>query len=160
LFSNAGGRANMLTVTANTPPGTPCESASPLADSAPAVGGTGTVTWTFPTLPTSGGGMVLMTVRVDANLASGTMIVFTGYQMECPAPPGIMPELAPDIATTVQTDLTLEIAKLDDPDGVAPGAPLTYELIIANRGGTATQNIVVREVFDPTLIEIGRASGG
>jgi uncharacterized repeat protein (TIGR01451 family) len=154
LFSNAGGRANMLTVTANTPPGTTFESASPLADSAPAVGGTGTVTWTFPTLPTSGGGMVLMTVRVDANLASGTMIVFTGYQIECADPPGIMPEIGPDIATTVQTDLTLEIAKLDDPDGVAPGAPLTYELIIANRGGTAIQNIVVRELFDPNLIVV------
>jgi uncharacterized repeat protein (TIGR01451 family) len=69
-------------------------------------------------------------------------------------PPGIMPEIGPDIATTVQTDLTLEIEKVDHPDGVGPGELLTYELIIANRGAVAIHNLVVRELFDPNLIVV------
>jgi uncharacterized repeat protein (TIGR01451 family) len=98
--------------------------------------------------------MVVMTVRVDATLANGTFIVLSGYQVECMDPPGIMPEIGPDISTSVQTDLSLEMAKLDDPDGVEPGAPLAYELIVANRGATAVQNVVVRELFDPNLIVV------
>jgi uncharacterized repeat protein (TIGR01451 family) len=63
----------------------------------------------------------------------------------------ITPSLGQDVVVTVQTDLSLEIEKVDDPDGVHPGEPLTYEVTVANRGFMAMNNVVVRELFDPNL---------
>jgi uncharacterized repeat protein (TIGR01451 family) len=151
LFGNAGGPAIGVTVTATIPAGTTFQSASPAAASAPGVGGTGTVTWNFAELPLSGGGMVTMTVLVDPGLADGTVITLTGYQIATAMPPGIMPELGPDLTTTVETDLTLEIKKVDEPDGVQPGDQLTYEITVSNRGGVALHDLLVRELFDPEL---------
>jgi uncharacterized repeat protein (TIGR01451 family) len=151
LFTNAGGLATDITITADTPPGTTFESASSDPTSDPGVGGTGTVTWNLAELPQSGGGMVTMTVRVDAGLANDTVIVLSGYQVICAIPPMITPGFGQDVTVTVQTDLSLEIEKVDDPDGVAPGAPLTYEVIVANRSTVAMKDVVVRELFDPNL---------
>ena len=151
LFTNAGGLASDITVTATTPPGTTFESASPDADSDPGSGGTGAVSWDVSDLGLSGGGMVSMTVRVDAGLLNDTVIVLSGYQIAAAIPPLTPPEVGPDLTTTVQTNLSLEIEKVGDPNGVRPGELLSYELIVANRGTTALHNIVVRELFDPNL---------
>src|SRR5207253_1624286 len=67
-FTNAGGHADGITVTADVPAGTTFEDASSEPDSEPAVGGTGTVTWSLDELPMSGGGIVTMTVRVVSSL--------------------------------------------------------------------------------------------
>jgi len=133
------------------PDGTTFQSASPAAASAPGVGGTGIVTWTFPTLPESGGGMTTMTVLVDPGLVAGTTVVLTGYRIETAIPPNIPPVVGADVTTTIATDLTLEIEKVDEPDGVPPGSPITYEITVANRSGVAIKDVVVRELFDPNL---------
>jgi uncharacterized repeat protein (TIGR01451 family) len=150
-FTNAGGMATGITVTADTPPGTTFEAASSDPDTEPSIGGTGTVSWSFDELPMSGGGMVTMTVRVDTSLPNDSVIVLSGYQVKTLIPPMIPPVTGQDVAVTVQTDLSLEIEKVDDPDGVAPGSPLTYEVIVANRSTVAMNNVVVRELFDPNL---------
>ncbi len=95
--------------------------------------------------------MVTMTVRVNAAAVPDTVIVMTGYQVATAIPPNIDPVVGADITTTVETNLTLEIEKIDDPDGVGPGEPLNYEITVANRGNFALQNVLVRELFDPNL---------
>ena len=47
--------------------------------------------------------------------------MLTGYQVENADPADDHPESSvSDVAVTVQTDLSLEIEKVDEPDGVAP----------------------------------------
>jgi uncharacterized repeat protein (TIGR01451 family) len=149
LFGNAGGLATGVTVTATTPVGTTFQSASPAPTSAPSVGGTGATTWSFTEVPHSGGGMVTITVQVGPGLPNDAVIVLTGYQVAAATPPMVDP--GPDVTTTVQTDLSLEIEKVDAPDGVEPGNLLTYEITVANSGDMALHGVVVRELFDPNL---------
>jgi uncharacterized repeat protein (TIGR01451 family) len=119
LFTNAGGHAAVITITADTPPGTTFEEASSDPDYRARVGGTGTVTWTFDELPMSGGGMVTMTVRRRQSAERhGDRAQRLSGRVHGPADDSA--GVGPDVTTTVQTDLSLEIEKVDDPDGVHP----------------------------------------
>ena len=150
-FANAGGRAMDITVTATTPPGTTFDSASGSPTSDPGVGGSGTVTWSYPELPMGGSSIVTMTVRVDAGLANGTPITITGYQVECSMPPGILPELGVDLTVTVQSIRPIIVTKKDYPDPVLTDDLLYYTATVTNLGPQSLTNVLLQEVYDPNL---------
>jgi uncharacterized repeat protein (TIGR01451 family) len=154
-FSNAGGLAPGVTVTADTPVGTTFDSAFPAPLSAPGFGATGTVTWSSPDLPKAGSGVVVLRVRVDAGLLDGTYVVNTGYAVASTAL--LTPTIGPDIAATVESDRPLELAKSAQPAPAVAGGTLTYSLVVANRGRKALDNVVLRELFDPDLTVISAA---
>lgn len=153
-YSNAGGAAVGVTITATTPAGTTFDSAFPAPTSDPGTGGTGTVTWTVPDVPRSGSGVVSLRLRIDAGLPNGTLVVFSGYNIDSASS---LPVTGPDLAVTVQTDRALILAKADSTDPVLPGETLTYTLVVANRSSDPLTNVVVRELFDPDMRVISAA---
>jgi uncharacterized repeat protein (TIGR01451 family) len=140
-----------ITVTATTPPGTTFDSASGSPTTDPGVGGSGTVTWSYPELPMGGSSIVTMTVRVDAGLANGTPITITGYQVECSMPPGILPELGVDLTVTVQSIRPIIVTKKDYPDPVLTDDLLYYTATVTNLGPQSLTNVLLQEVYDPNL---------
>jgi len=148
-FSNAGGLGVGITVTATTPPGTVFLGGKPEPISSPGFGGTGLITWEWVDLPNSGGGAVSFTVLVGA-LPNGTNVVLTGYDISV-LEPIVATETGPDLAVTVQSDLTLTLHKVDSPDAVEPGDNLSYEIMVSNTDNQAMRNLILRELFDPNL---------
>jgi uncharacterized repeat protein (TIGR01451 family) len=145
-YSNTGDTtATNVLIQDTVPANTTFVSATPAPTSAPAVGGTGTVTWNIGSLPQAGSGSVTLVVNVNPGLPNGTQLTNDTYTIasdQNPATPG-----AP-VATIVQNPIVLSMAKSDSADPVQPGANLTYTITVTNSGTSASTNAVVSEQYD------------
>ena len=145
-YSNTGeSAATGVVVTDTTPASTTFVSASPAPDSAPSVGGAGTVTWNIGTLAAGGSGFVTVVVKTGAGLANGTVITNSSYSID--SDQNTLTTGNP-VTTTVSGIIALTLSKTDSPDPVAPGATLTYVLTIGNGGTGNATNVIVNEAFD------------
>jgi uncharacterized repeat protein (TIGR01451 family) len=145
-YGNTGeSTATGVTITDTTPANTTFVSASPTATGAPAVGGTGPVTWSVADLPQGGTGFVVLTVQVNSGVNDGALIVNDTYSI---ASDQTSPTAGNAAITTVQGTISLTMQKSGSPNPVAPGATLTYTLTIHNAGNVPSNNLVVDESYD------------
>jgi len=148
-YSNTGeSTATDVIVTDVVPADTTFVSANPAPTSAPAVGGTGTVTWNVGSVPPGGSGTLTLVVEVDAGLSSGDAIVNATYSIdsnENAATPGN------PVTTTVVNPVVLSLAKSDAPDPVQPGGTVTYVLTYTNSGSVPATGVVVSEAYDANV---------
>jgi uncharacterized repeat protein (TIGR01451 family) len=145
-YSNTGqATATNVIITDATPANTTFVSASPAPTSAPAPGGTGTVTWNVGSLPISGSGSVTLVVSVNPGVPNGTLLTNDTYSIasdQNTASPG------PPVSTVVQNPIILSMTKSDSPDPVQPGTNLTYTLTVSNAGTVTSTNAIVSEQYD------------
>ncbi|HSP96048.1 MAG TPA: hypothetical protein VL049_02235, partial [Candidatus Dormibacteraeota bacterium] len=145
-YSNTGASTATTVVVSDTvPANTTFVSASPAPTSAPAVGGTGTVTWNVGSVAAGASGVVTLVAKTGAALPNGTLITNASYSIASDqnTPTGGNP-----VTTTVSGTIALTLSKTDSPDPVAPGGTLTYVLTIGNGGTGTSSNIIVNEAFD------------
>lgn len=104
------------------------------------------------TAPLNATGSIQNVVVVDPPLASG----------------GVVPEGTNEnnntatLNTTINNSLgpDLRIFKLDSPDPVAPGDPITYTLLVRNDGSATATNITVRDSLDANFTITSVTPGG
>ena len=145
-YSNTGeSTATTVVVSDTVPANTTFVSAGPAPASAPAVGGTGPVTWNVGSLAFGGSGVVTLVVKTGAALLNGTVITNASYSI---ASDQNTPTSGNAVTTTVSGTIALTLSKTDSPDPVAPGGTLTYVLTIGNGGTGTSSNIIVNESFD------------
>ena len=101
-----------------------------------------TVFWSLGTLQPPSSGTVTLTVRVNADVAEGTVIT-NGVVITDSS--GISD--TDEITTPVRATADLVIVKRDDPDPVVAGAYLTYTLLITNEGPSAAVNVRVTDTL-------------
>lgn len=131
-----------------TPPGTLFMNASPSA-SAPPVGTSGPVLWSFDPLPPGGTGHVILLVRVDAGALAGTLIPTAPYHLTSTAPQGAV--TSSPITLHVTTTGGLTIGKTAGTDPVLPQQLLTYTVTYTNAGASSLSGVVVTELYDPEV---------
>jgi uncharacterized repeat protein (TIGR01451 family)/MYXO-CTERM domain-containing protein len=146
-YKNAGtGAAAGVVVAFNTPPNTTYTSlnAPGLTCTAPAPGATGLVSCSVGALPAGGTGSFQITVHINAG-ATGT-ITAGNYSIYGT---NISPLLGPKIYTTITSGVTycdLVVTKTDGLTNVVWGQPITYTIVVTNKGPSA---VVGATVTDP-----------
>ncbi|HEX9636809.1 MAG TPA: DUF11 domain-containing protein [Acidobacteriota bacterium] len=113
-------------------------------DSVP-VGGTGTLTFTNPSLANAEVSVFTIVVNVNASAADGGMItnMATATSDTADANTGNNTGTA---TTTVDRQADLSVAKSDDPDPVAPGANLTYTIEVSNAGPSNATSVTLTDL--------------
>jgi uncharacterized repeat protein (TIGR01451 family) len=148
-YSNTGGTAATGVVISDvTPTNTTFVSANPAPASAPAVGGTGTVTWNIGSLASGGSGSVTVVVKVNVGVASGTLINNDTYSIAGNENPATFGN---SVTTTVVSDIALSLEATDTPDPVAASGTLTYVLRYSNPGTTTAAGVVVTNQYDASV---------
>jgi uncharacterized repeat protein (TIGR01451 family) len=103
---------------------------------------------------------IIITVRVNSDVANGTTLVNTGLI----DPDNTIRETNEgnnnvNIATTVTTNVELNVTKADDVDPVTSGNVLVYTLTVNNTGTGAATNVLVRD-FMPVGVVILNVNTG
>ena len=99
----------------------------------PAVGGTGTITCTNPSLPI-GNAVFTLTVNVNAGVANGTVITNTATVSSVTTDPNTGNESGTATTTVGVGSADLSVTKVDTPDPVVAGSNLTYTITVTNAG--------------------------
>jgi uncharacterized repeat protein (TIGR01451 family) len=142
-YSNSGqSTATNVIVSDTTPPNTTFVSAIPAPTSAPAVGGSGAVTWNVGSLSAGGAGVVTLVVKANATV--GSQIVNDTYSVASDQNPATFG----NPVTTTVANAVITLTKSASPNPVAPGGALTYTLTIHNDGSVAAANVVINEGYD------------
>ncbi|MBK7539587.1 MAG: Ig-like domain-containing protein [Myxococcales bacterium] len=147
-----------------TPPNTTFQSVSlGAACTAPAVGGTGTVTCPLGTLANGSTGSFQVTVGIPAGTANGTVILNGNYSIYAT---GVSALLGPKVFTTVTSSVSYADLGITISDGVAAlgwGQPTTYAIDVTNSGPLAASAVTVTDVMPAQLTGVTwtcTASGG
>ncbi len=151
FVNNGPGSAVSTTVTDLTPTNTTLVSAvvttgSGWSTSAPAVGGTGNVVFSKPTVPNGESAVFTVVVKVNANTANGATI--SNSVTASSATPDPTPGNDTGTATTtVNTQADLAVTKSDSPDPVSAGANLSYTVNFVNNGPSDAQTVTVTDAI-------------
>ena len=132
-------------VSLTAPPGWGCTT--------PAVGGTGTVTCTRPTL-TSGASEVF-TLVVNVNSTTGSTVSNTASATGTGETGGNTANNS-DTETTAVNFADLSVSKTDSPDPVAAGSNITYTIAVNNTGGLAAAAATLQDAIptDTTFVSL------
>ncbi|HYC91438.1 MAG TPA: C25 family cysteine peptidase [Thermoanaerobaculia bacterium] len=144
-YSNPGsGTIPNVVISDTLPPGTTYVSASPAPTSAPAVGGTGTVTWNIGNLGAGISGTRTITVATTAGM-SGTTVTNTA-------------SLSSSATSTIQASATTElrepdvrITKTASASNLVPGQAFSYSIIVTNVGNFQATGVEVRDTLPPYI---------
>ncbi|MBO9361946.1 MAG: DUF11 domain-containing protein, partial [Thermoflexus sp.] len=109
---------------------------------APCAESGGVVTWALSTVNPPASGVVTLVVQVDSAALSGTLI----YNAATITDTSGLSD-TDDTNTPVQTRADLAVTKADRPDPVIVGTPLTYTLVVTNRGPSVARNVVVTDTL-------------
>ncbi len=112
--------------------------------SKPAVGATGTVTLTNPSVASGASAVFTLVVKVNANVASGTTLSNTATASSATADP-VPANNASTSATTVSASANLVVTNLDSPDPVLAGESITYTVTVKNNGRSDAANVSVSD---------------
>lgn len=124
----------------------PAEVSYVSATPAPALISGNQLSWTLGALLPGQSALITITAQVSALLAAGTSITNTAVVTTPTA--GDDPTDNPDTVTTpVTATAELVLRKHSSAALVAPGAPLTYTLIVTNFGPSAALNVVVTDTL-------------
>jgi uncharacterized repeat protein (TIGR01451 family) len=135
LTNNGPGDASNVSMQDTLPSGTTFSSVVPPAGwtcITPAIGGTGSISCTIPTLTAGSTRTFPLVVTVNASVAGGTVISNTATASSSTTDPNPGNESA--TATTTVASADLSVTMTDTPDPVAAGASLTYNITLANLG--------------------------
>ena len=99
--------------------------------------------WDIGDLSVNQGGYIIVTVRVDTPLASGTVLTNLATIDSDHTSPQIVTE-----TTTVSSTTSLDFSVTDYPDPVEPGDPLVYTLAYTNTGNADATQVVVTATLD------------
>lgn len=116
--------------------------------STPAVGATGTVTCTNPSLPAGAVGDFGIVLRVNSATPSGTSITSTGSVTSATAdsiPANNSSSTTTLVTTPVLADVT--VTNTGAPDPVVVGNNLTYTQVVTNNGPSAAANVTLTEAI-------------
>src|SRR6185295_7286552 len=108
-----------------------------------AVGGTGTLMFSKPTMANAESAVFTIVVKVNSNTASATVISNTSTIATTSPNP-----TANDTATamtTVNTSADLAVTKTDTPDPVNAGSNITYTINFTNNGPSDAQTVTVTD---------------
>jgi uncharacterized repeat protein (TIGR01451 family) len=108
--------------------------------SAPPVGGTGTVTFSNPSVPVSGSGAFTVVVKVGAGVAAGSTIDAAATVQSGSTDPNLGNNVAPT-TTTVQAEADLAATLSDAPDPTVAGTDLAYTILVENNGPSDAQSV-------------------
>jgi uncharacterized repeat protein (TIGR01451 family) len=129
--------------------------------SAPAPGGTGTVTATRGTLPAGSLAQVFtLVVMVNSSAASGSTITNTVTISAATADP-VSANNTDTETTGVNTLADISVTKTDNPDPVNAGDNLTYTITVTNAGPSDAQNVTLTDAVPPgtTFVSFTQLSG-
>jgi uncharacterized repeat protein (TIGR01451 family) len=123
--------------------------------STPSVGGTGVVSCTIPTFAVGASATFTITVKVNSNTPSGTVITNTATIASATTTPTSSTD-----TTEVATSSGLTIVKTG-PHKVVAGKQLTYTISITNNGPSDAQNVVLTDTIpaNTTFISEVQTSG-
>jgi uncharacterized repeat protein (TIGR01451 family) len=147
-----------MTFTQTTPPNTTFQSITAPAGwacSAPAIGGTGTITCTDSGSLGVGGvntANFSLVLQVNALTPSGTTITETATASAANMPPGLTTNTASaNVLVASATSADMAIVKTAAPNPVTNGTPLTYSLAVTNNGPASATNVTVTDTL-PSVV--------
>jgi len=116
----------------------------------PAVGATGTVNCTNPSLASGVSSTFLLGVNVGAGTASGTVITESVSVSSATADSDNSNNNA-STTTLVAGNLSadLSVTNSDSPDPIQPGRDITYTQLVTNNGPSTATNVTVSQVVPP-----------
>jgi len=124
------------------------------ATPAPALISGSLVSWTLGALQPGQSAFIIVTVQVSASLPAGALI--TNTAVVTTSTPGDNPADNPDTVTTpVTATAELVLSKQASAAQVAPGAPLTYTVIVTNLGPNIAQNVIVTDTLPAQVSYVG-----
>jgi len=136
------------------------DSGPPAMLDTPAVGGTGTVTASIPTLAAGASATFTFVVHVAAGTLQGSTITNTADVASGTTDPTPGNNSAVE-TTAVIAEADLAVAKTDAPDPVVAGHDLTYTIIVTNAGPSDAQNVSLSDLLPPgTTFVSWTAPGG
>ncbi len=127
--------------------------------SAPAVGGTGTITATVASLPSGGSATFTFVVNVGASVPNGTIITNTAMATSATTDPTAGNNSA-TATTTVMPQADLSITKSDSPDPIVTGQNVTYTLTVSNAGPSDSTGVTVTDTLPANLTFVSCNSTG
>jgi uncharacterized repeat protein (TIGR01451 family) len=160
--TNAGpGAASSVSLSDTTPVGTTFVSVTPGAGwTCPplAVGGTGTLVCTNPSVPV-GTSTITLVLNVAAATPNGTIITNTASVTS--PDDAVTANNSATAATTVSSGANLLVLKSDSPDPVAVGGNITYALTVRNDGPLAATSVTLSDVIpaSTTFVSVTAAAG-
>lgn len=98
--------------------------------------------WTIASVPGGGIGRIMVQVQVPQILPNGSVLASSASIVD-----GVGNTAAAAADTTVQSQPTLALAKIDGPDPVPSGGQVTYTLTYSNVGGADATGVVVAEAY-------------
>jgi uncharacterized repeat protein (TIGR01451 family) len=153
VVTNNGPDGASATLTDALPPGVTFASLSAAAEwetITPAVGSSGTVTATNPTVANGTTATFTLVVRVDPATRAST-IRNTAAVASTTSDPA--PENNSATATTKiqETRADLAVTKTDSPDPVVADGDLTYTIVVTNDGPDSAANVTLNDVLPPEV---------
>ncbi|HUE73169.1 MAG TPA: right-handed parallel beta-helix repeat-containing protein [Pirellulaceae bacterium] len=163
VTNNGPSDAQSVTLTDLIPAGTTFVSftePSGFTSTEPAVGGTGTVTSTTPTLAAGAVATFTLVVQANASLLDGSTISNTATVSTATADP-TPGNNSVTATTTVSSSADLSVTKSDSPDTVVAGENLTYTIVVTNNGPSDAQNVVLTDAIpaNTTFVSFTSPSG-
>jgi uncharacterized repeat protein (TIGR01451 family) len=126
----------------------------------PAVGGTGTVTCTIPTLA-PGPVVFTLVVATNATLANGLTLTNTASVASTTVDPNLTNQTATATTATGTASADLSVTKVDTPDPVFSGANISYNITVTNAGPSTSTTGTLTDTLPPntTFVSLTSAAG-
>jgi uncharacterized repeat protein (TIGR01451 family) len=129
--------ANTTFVSLSSPAGWTCAT--------PAVGGTGSISCTNPSVPMGASDVFTLVVNVNAATAGGTVISNTASATST-TPDPVSANNTATATTTVSAGADVSVTKTDSPDPVTAGGNITYAIVVANAGPSDASSLTLSDV--------------
>jgi uncharacterized repeat protein (TIGR01451 family) len=147
LTNNGPSDAQTVTVTDAVPANTTFVSATAPAGwtpTTPAVGGTGNVVFSKPTVAAAETAAFTIVVKVDSSTATGTIITNSATAASATTDPDNSNNTG-TTTTTIASQADLSVTKTDSPDPVTAGTNLTYTISFSNNGPGSSNSVTVTD---------------
>jgi uncharacterized repeat protein (TIGR01451 family) len=144
--------ANTTFVSLSSPGGWTCGT--------PAVGGTGLITCTNPSM-TAGNAVFTLVVNVNGATIAGTVITNTATVTSTTSDPSTGNESGVATTTVGTGSADLSVTKTDTPDPVAAGSSITYTITVNNAGPSAATTATLNDAVptNTTFVSLASAAG-
>jgi uncharacterized repeat protein (TIGR01451 family) len=109
-----------------------------------------TITCNKATLAAGDSTTITIVVKVNANVASGTVLSNSATVSSTTTDPSASNNSSGPITTTVNTNAVFTITKSDNPDPVVAGTNLSYRVSLTNNGPSDAQSVVLTDTLPNT----------